>query len=226
MHTPNRKGKTVQLSREAFIDAALLVVAEEGVDKLSMRRVATELGVSPMAMYKHFANKDELLVSALDEFIARAEVLPRGELPWDQYLDYVARAMYQALAAQSSWTPYLGSLGGGQRAAAVSDAVVQKLVHAGFSIADALKAYFTVIQLVIGAVCLRAAVIATQSSTSSPTDAPLAALTCVYLEQVDAGRLQVAPQLDLLMKSEQMDIGLPLVIESLRQRLGRQHAGS
>jgi hypothetical protein len=51
------------------------------------------------------------------------------------------------------------------------------------------------------------------------TSAPLAALTRVYLEQADTGRLQVAPQLDSLLKSDQMDIGLPLVIEALRQRL-------
>lgn len=220
------KGKNNQLSRDAFIDAALLVVAEEGVDKLSMRRVAQELDVSPMAMYKHFANKHELLVAALDEFIDRANVLPEEHLPWDQYLEQLARAMYRALGAQSSWTPYLGNLGGGQRAAAVSDAVVQTLVRAGFSIDDALKAYFAVIQLVIGAVCLRATVTPIQATTNSPENAPLASLTRVYLEQADAGRLQVAPQLDLLMKSDHMDIGLPLVIAGLRQRLEAQLARS
>ena len=215
----NSNAKNSSLNRAAFVDAALRVAAEEGVGKLSMRRVAIELGTSPMAMYKHFANKHELLVAALDEFIDRADVLPRRELPWDQYLEQLARAMYQALAAQSSWIPYLGNLGGGRSAAAVSDAVVRKLVQEGFSIADALMAYFAVIQLLIGALCLRAAVVPTEPAASSAADAPLASLTRVYLEQANSGRLQVAPQLDALLKSDHIDIGLPLLINGLRQRM-------
>ena len=219
MQVSNSNAKNIPLNRAAFVDAALRVVAEEGVDKLSMRRVAIELGTSPMAMYKHFANKHELLVAALDEFIERADVLPRQQLPWDQYLEQLARAMYQALAAQSSWIPYLGNLGGGRSAAAVSDAVVQKLLQEGFSIADALRAYFALIQLLIGAVCLRAAVVSTEPAANSADNAPIASLTRVYLEQADAGRLQVAPQLDALLKSDHMDIGLPLLINGLRLRM-------
>ena len=51
------------LNRGAYVEAALEVIAEVGVDKLSMRNVASRLSVSPMAMYKHFPTKDDLLAA-------------------------------------------------------------------------------------------------------------------------------------------------------------------
>ena len=97
------------LNRQRFVDAALLVIAEVGVERLSMRRGANQLGVSAMAMYKHFANKDELVAAAFEEFIARAEVLPDDGLPWDDWLSASARGMYRALCSEMSWVPLLGS---------------------------------------------------------------------------------------------------------------------
>ena len=41
---------TVSLNRQRFVDAALSVIAEVGVERLSMRKVAAQLGVSAMAM--------------------------------------------------------------------------------------------------------------------------------------------------------------------------------
>jgi AcrR family transcriptional regulator len=55
-------------------------VADGGIDALTMRRVATELDASPMAIYRHVADKDELLVLLLDRLAAE---LPRPVLPSD-----------------------------------------------------------------------------------------------------------------------------------------------
>jgi AcrR family transcriptional regulator len=49
------------LSRERVLRAAVALADEGGVESLSMRRLARELGVVPMALYKHVANKDEML---------------------------------------------------------------------------------------------------------------------------------------------------------------------
>src|SRR6186997_665620 len=45
----------------------------EGVDGLSMRRLSAELGVVPMALYKHVANKDELLDGMIDVVVAEID---------------------------------------------------------------------------------------------------------------------------------------------------------
>ncbi|MCU1532526.1 MAG: TetR family transcriptional regulator [Arthrobacter sp.] len=49
------------LSRDRVLAAAVVLADEVGMESLSMRRLAQELGVVPMALYKHVANKEELL---------------------------------------------------------------------------------------------------------------------------------------------------------------------
>ncbi len=51
--------------KEACVAAAHAVIAENGVEKLSLRDVARRLGVSHQAPYKHFANRDELLAEVM-----------------------------------------------------------------------------------------------------------------------------------------------------------------
>ena len=58
------------LSQEAIVDVALRILAAEGYDALSMRRVATELGTGAASLYAHVANKDELLKLAIDRVFA------------------------------------------------------------------------------------------------------------------------------------------------------------
>jgi AcrR family transcriptional regulator len=62
------------------VDAAETIVAGEGIDALTMRRLADELGSSPMALYRHVRDKDELLLLLLER---RAAELPEPELPDD-----------------------------------------------------------------------------------------------------------------------------------------------
>ncbi|CAH0990215.1 Tetracycline repressor protein class A from transposon 1721 [Sinobacterium norvegicum] len=145
------------LSRQLFIDATFSVIAQVGIDKLTMRKVASELGVSAMAMYKHFPNKEQLLAATLDEVIRRADVFPAAELSWQEWVDQVARGMYCSLVEQSSWIPLLGSLRLGSQATLVTNAFVEKLAAAGFTRQQALNGYFSVIQTAIGAACLQAA---------------------------------------------------------------------
>ncbi len=49
---------------------------EAGLDGLSMRRLASELGVVPMALYKHVANKDELLDGIIDAVVSEIDLTP------------------------------------------------------------------------------------------------------------------------------------------------------
>lgn len=48
-------------TRDRILDAALAILTAEGMGRVTARRVATEVGLSPMAMYRHFATKDALL---------------------------------------------------------------------------------------------------------------------------------------------------------------------
>ena len=62
---------TSRLSRDVIVDAYLrLVEAEEG-DDISLRRLGSELGVDPTAVYRHFRDKDEIIAAAADRLLAQ-----------------------------------------------------------------------------------------------------------------------------------------------------------
>ena len=61
------------LSKERVLGAAVALADEGGVDALSMRRLAQELGVVPMALYKHVANKDEMLGGMIDVVVGEID---------------------------------------------------------------------------------------------------------------------------------------------------------
>ena len=73
-------GRPARLSREAVVGAAREIIERDGVHALTMRRVAAVLGSSPMAVYRHVRDKDELLVLVLDRLAAD---VPRPRLPRD-----------------------------------------------------------------------------------------------------------------------------------------------
>jgi TetR/AcrR family tetracycline transcriptional repressor len=206
----------VHLTRQLIIDAALKLAADSGVENLSIRKVALRLGVTPMALYKHFNSKEELLSFALEAFIARANVIPDEEMPWEDWVYHVARKMYLALCSDYSWVRILGSVRVGAEAAEVTDAFVSKLTSAGFTARQAVQAYFAVIQSVFGAVCLRASM-STESGLGQESD--LSSATRMYLEQPSLERLEVAPEIDRIAKMEQIDIGLPMIISAMQEEL-------
>jgi AcrR family transcriptional regulator len=68
------------LTKDRILRAAVALADEGGVESLSMRRLAQELGVVPMALYKHVANKDEMLDGMVDVVVG--EIDPPLEAHW------------------------------------------------------------------------------------------------------------------------------------------------
>ena len=65
--------RRVQLSRDRVLRAAVALADNGGIESLSMRKLAEELDVVPMALYKHVANKDELLDGMLDVVVGEID---------------------------------------------------------------------------------------------------------------------------------------------------------
>lgn len=210
---PKTKGK--YLNRQSYLDAALDIVAEGGVDKLSMRKVADRLGVSAMATYKHFSNKEELLMCVLDEFITRADVIPDNDLPWDQWVEQLGKKMYEALSGESSWVPLLGSINIGPNALHVTASFIVKLTEEGFPLPDAIESYLTMIHIVIGAVSIQSSLIRGMDLTSDT----LAPLTEQFVENMSHGDDEMAEVLEKIVRKSQIEVSLPMAIQSMRARL-------
>ncbi len=71
----------VPLSRERILHTAIALADRAGVEAASMRKIAQELGVVPMALYKHLANKDELLNGMVDVVVDEIDP-PAADLHW------------------------------------------------------------------------------------------------------------------------------------------------
>ncbi|GAB2690156.1 TetR/AcrR family transcriptional regulator [Nocardia thraciensis] len=94
-------GRPSRLSLEAIVAAADRILRAEGPDKLSMRRLATELGSAPMTLYYHVRDKDELLLLVLE---AHARDIPRPDLPDNPRDRLVATAvLLYELLSERAW---------------------------------------------------------------------------------------------------------------------------
>jgi TetR/AcrR family tetracycline transcriptional repressor len=89
------------LTRDAIVDAALALLDDDGLEGVSMRRVAQRLETGPASLYQHVSGKDELLVLVLDRVCADVEIPAPGVGPdgWQAPLKAMLRSMRKVLAA-------------------------------------------------------------------------------------------------------------------------------
>ena len=88
---PRRRADPI--TPQAIVAAALRVLDREGLDGLSMRRVAEELGTGAASLYWHVGSKDGLLDLLFDEVIGEQEVPNPDPARWQEQLKEVARTM-------------------------------------------------------------------------------------------------------------------------------------
>ncbi|MBO2451586.1 TetR/AcrR family transcriptional regulator C-terminal domain-containing protein [Actinomadura barringtoniae] len=86
-----RAGRRPKLSREAIVETAIRLADAEGLDAVTIRRIASELGVRPMSLYTHVERKEDLFDLMFDEL--SGEILVEGELAadWREAITSVAR---------------------------------------------------------------------------------------------------------------------------------------
>ena len=98
-------GRPPRLTVTAIVAAADRILAAEGPEKLSMRRLASELDSAPMALYHHVRDKDHLLLLILEQ---HAEQISRPELPTDPDGESPApRAMASLALLSAAFAPLL-----------------------------------------------------------------------------------------------------------------------
>lgn len=88
---------TGKLTAPAIVEQAIKIGDTEGLDAVTIRRLATELGVTPMALYWHFKNKEQLLIGMADHLIANFAPKPADDRPWQQRLRELMEGLVQVL---------------------------------------------------------------------------------------------------------------------------------
>src|ERR1700750_3126755 len=88
------------LSREAIVDAALPIAREEGVEALSMRRLAQALDTGPASLYVYVANRDELWDLVFDAAVGSIETEPTDPARWREQLHALGERMLHMMAVE------------------------------------------------------------------------------------------------------------------------------
>lgn len=140
------------LSRDRIVRAAVLLVDRRGLRALTMRGLGAELGVEAMSLYKHVANKDEILDGVVELVLSEIEV-PLPGSPWRDAMHRRAASARHVLL-QHSWAIGLLESRGvtGPSAMRYVDTVLGALRGAGFSLNDAAHAFWLLDSYVYGQV--------------------------------------------------------------------------
>lgn len=121
------------LSRERIVEVATALLDAEGLEAVSTRRLAAELGVRGPSLYNHFSTKDEILDAVANAIVSRVDVSFFTSHDWSEALRLWGHSFRDALARHPNIVPYLAR-GPGRRPAslAMADAVYGGLVKAGW----------------------------------------------------------------------------------------------
>jgi TetR/AcrR family tetracycline transcriptional repressor len=128
-----------RLSRETVVDGALALTDAEGRDGLTIRRLAQHLGVTPMALYWHFKNKDELLDGVADRLWSLVDTEIDDTRPWAGRLRALMESIVDVLRAHPSVASLMVTTQPGNAPACfrTMETALDILANAGFSPGEA-----------------------------------------------------------------------------------------
>jgi AcrR family transcriptional regulator len=129
------------LSRERVLRTAVAFADRHGLESLSMRKLADELGAGAMSLYHYFPNKEQLLDAMVDVVFSEIEP-PSLELDWKTAMRSRAISTREALN-RHRWAVGLmeGRMNPGPASTRIREAILGCLREAGFSIVMTIQAY-------------------------------------------------------------------------------------
>jgi TetR/AcrR family tetracycline transcriptional repressor len=142
----------VALTQEQVVKRAVELMAEAGLEALTLRRLAAELGVSAPTLYWHVRNKRQLLDLMAEALVSGAgrSTAPAPGQPWEAWLAQRARGQWRALTSRRDAALVVA----GNRPTATTlpevEQVLASLVAVGFPPADALRTILAIGNYVIG----------------------------------------------------------------------------
>jgi AcrR family transcriptional regulator len=140
-----------RLTRERVVAEALALIAEDGIDALTMRTLADRLGVVPGALYRHVHNKTQLQDLVLDGVLAEVDCDVDPALPWTDRVKVLARRLRRVLEDHPGVAGLLELRDPlGPHSLALAEAFLSSLQVAGFADRDAGLAFFLVTDYTVG----------------------------------------------------------------------------
>lgn len=145
------------LNRRRVIETALSIADDEGLDALTLRRIASELVVTPVALYRYVESKDDLLDAMADHVLGLISV-PEERAPWQDFLRQVARTARTVLVEHPGAAPLYSSrpLLFSENARFLAEEIIGAFLDAGVSAADAVRLYEQFARLTLALTLLEA----------------------------------------------------------------------
>jgi TetR/AcrR family transcriptional regulator, tetracycline repressor protein len=137
---PAEDAERTRLTRTAVVDRALALADASGLEALTIRKLATELGVTPMALYWHFRGKDELLEGLAERVWSEIDISVDPAAAWPDQLRGLLESLLAVLRAHPAASELLmrkHTLSVGEPAQRATEVALEILRSAGFSPADA-----------------------------------------------------------------------------------------
>ncbi len=210
----------IPLSRERVLQGAVAVADAGGVDALTMRSLAEHLGVKPMSLYHHVANKEQILDGIVDAVFAQIEV-PDAGADWRTAMRERAHSARAALGRHRWAIALLDSrTSPGPATLRHHDQVIGALRRGGFSVAMAGHAFALLDAYVYGFALQEAALPFTEPGE-------IADMTEALLEHLPAEEFPhlaefarehvLRPGYDF---GEEFEVGLELILDGLERLAG------
>ncbi|MGI5125594.1 TetR/AcrR family transcriptional regulator C-terminal domain-containing protein [Pseudonocardia sp. CA-107938] len=140
-----------RLNREVIVDAAVRLLDTVGLDGLTVRRCAAELGVQNPALYWHFRDKRDLLDAVADAIVRSAGMgAPLADETWSDWLLRRGRAYRAALSAHRDGARIVANARMGPDTVRMLERELSAMVALGFTPVLALRTITTVAQYVTG----------------------------------------------------------------------------
>lgn len=147
--------KRPQLDREKVLASALAVADREGIERLTVRMLATELGVSPMAIYWHFPSKAAVLAELVDFVVSQYEVHPGHGGTLRERARKTFRTMYQGLHDHPGIIALISQPDTrGKVSLGVMDALLAQLAAEGQTPRQAQQGYHLLMSFTLGAITM------------------------------------------------------------------------
>lgn len=146
-------GRPARLSREAILEGALALLEREPGEPLTVARIAAEVDAVPAALYRHFANLDELIDGVLGKVLGTVELDIRRRAPWPAQVRDWMTSLRDHLLRYPAVLPLIGRRGRTSPAwldvAAVQIGILER---AGLSGAQLARAHLWIIETTMGVV--------------------------------------------------------------------------
>ena len=207
------------LSRERVFEAAIRLADERGIESLTMRRLAQEVGVEAMSLYHYVASKDELLNGMTDVVLSEFD-LPGPESEWKSALRRTALSAYEVLV-RHPWAAslVLTSTGVSPARLRYMNSILGTLRGAGFSADMTDHAYHALESHIMGFTLW-------EVGMDLGTSEDLAGLATSFLQQLPRDELpHLAEHIEQHLKPRDPDdegefaFGLTLILDGLERLL-------